>query len=284
MYARDPRWPVPVVVARPGALAAGFGQGDLRTMLTRGALATAVCSAMVTNSHSQQSLSAPAQQQQRSPGSPSSTWAADLGIINAASAPFSADPTAKRDSTAALQAAIDAGYRHNMTVFLPHGVYRVTNTLNCSQTWDGTWFPPFRVGSHVLVGETPREDGVRPTLWLPPDTPGFGNRSAGKIVLFFWHQDAAAWPASEPKTQPMNNINQVLQGIDIRIGAGNYGAVGVRHRGAQGSSLEDVTVWAGDARYRHSSCSTSCFHPIGRASVPRLTPQIAVMRLACINC
>ena len=45
----------------------------------------------------------------------------------------------------------------------------------------------------------------------------------------------------------MNNINQIVQGIDISIGSGNYGAIGIRHRGAQGSAIEDVTVWAGDA-------------------------------------
>ena len=257
-------------------------------MVARGALTAALCTLVIFNL-SQRSLSAPAQRRRvRSPAAGSSlsstSWAADLGVINAANAPFSADPTAKRDSTAALQAAINAGYQHNMTVFLPHGVYRVTNTLNCSQTWDGTWFPPFRVGSHVLVGETPPANGARPTLWLPPDTPGFCNRSAGKIVLFFWHQDdVAGWPASVPKTQPMNNINQVLQGIDIRIGARNYGAVGVRHRGAQGSSLEDVTVWAGDARYLCSTCSTPVSHPIGR-SISTMTDSTDCRHaLACIN-
>ena len=34
--------------------------------------------------------------------------------------------------------------------------------------------------------------------------------------------------------------------VDIRIGPGNLGAVGINWRGAQGTSVEDVTVYAGD--------------------------------------
>jgi len=41
-------------------------------------------------------------------------------------------------------------------------------------------------------------------------------------------------------------MNNVIQSIDVVIGAGNPGAVGVRLRGAQASHLQDVTVEAGD--------------------------------------
>ena len=174
-----------------------------------------------------------------------SSWLAELGVISVTDAPFRADPTGREDSTKSIQAALDEGYRTNVTVFFPRGTYRVTDTLNCSQTWSGPWSPPFRTGTHVLVGETPREaGGERPSLLLPPDTPGFTDRSAGKIVLFFWHQNPNS---ASTQTQPMNNINQILQGVDIRIGKGNYGAIGIRHRGAQGSAIEDVTIWAEDA-------------------------------------
>lgn len=38
----------------------------------------------------------------------------------------------------------------------------------------------------------------------------------------------------------------MIMSVDVEIGAGNAGAVGIHLRGAQGSSLEDVTVIAGD--------------------------------------
>ena len=41
--------------------------------------------------------------------------------------------------------------------------------------------------------------------------------------------------------------NNVLMSIDVRVGPGNVGAIGINWRGAQGTSLEDVTVYAGDA-------------------------------------
>jgi hypothetical protein len=40
---------------------------------------------------------------------------------------------------------------------------------------------------------------------------------------------------------------QVLQGIDIELGEGNFAACGVYHRAAQGSSVQDVTIHASDA-------------------------------------
>eukprot|EP00039_Didymoeca_costata_P026333 m.15726 g.15726 ORF g.15726 m.15726 type:complete len:804 (+) comp5475_c0_seq1:175-2586(+) len=166
----------------------------------------------------------------------------ELGVINAGAPPFNADPTGTKDATAALQAAIDEGGRTNKTVYIPLGTYRITDTLNCTQPDDGgSWFPPLRVPDHVIVGESSPE-GSRPTLWLPSATPGFTNATNGKFVVFFWHASLTGH-----FNEPMDNINQVLQGIDVRIDPGNPGAVGIRHQGAQGSSIQDVTVWAHDA-------------------------------------
>eukprot|EP01046_Picozoa_sp_COSAG06_P051054 COSAG06_NODE_8245_length_2224_cov_20.733176_1_plen_120_part_10 len=39
-------------------------------------------------------------------------------------------------------------------------------------------------------------------------------------------------------------MNTIVQSVDVVIGAGNPAAVGVRMRGAQGSGLEDVGVFA----------------------------------------
>ena len=43
------------------------------------------------------------------------------------------------------------------------------------------------------------------------------------------------------------NMNQVLSGVDIEIEPGNDDAIGVTARGAQGVSVQDVTIYAGDA-------------------------------------
>ena len=41
-------------------------------------------------------------------------------------------------------------------------------------------------------------------------------------------------------------VSSLVRALPPQVGAGNYGAVGVRLRGAQGSGLEDVTVHTGD--------------------------------------
>lgn len=47
---------------------------------------------------------------------------------------FGADKTGVEDSTAAIQAAIDAAYTsNNKTVYVPNGVYKLTNTVNITQ-------------------------------------------------------------------------------------------------------------------------------------------------------
>ena len=145
---------------------------------------------------------------------------------------------------------------------IPAGRYRVTDTLNCSISWSfmttagtdpGPPTPDFLFAAHVIVGArypagTQRSAATslqrRPaTLFVPPNTPGFTSRAMSKFVVHFWHTGSRP----DQSSQPDININQVLQGVDVEIGHGNVGAVGIMHLGAQGSSLEDVTVWAGDA-------------------------------------
>lgn len=193
------------------------------------------------------------------------------GVISVTSAPWHADPSGSVDSTAALQAAFDAGAKSRQTIFIPAGRYRVTDTLNCSIDWPfmtaqgtdpGPPTPDWLFAAHVIVGEQLHRglgkktvetvtndisDGRRrpATLFVPPNTPGFMSTAISKYVIHFYHTGRNG-PGKPPFSQPDININQILQGVDIDIMAGNVGAVGIMHIGAQGSSLEDVTVWAGD--------------------------------------
>ena len=111
------------------------------------------------------------------------------------------------------------------------------------------------------------ENNVRPsraTLVLPPNTPAFAlNRNQDNHHHHHNNNnnDAAAAATAAAMTAPLavlniTNINSngelepnilmasIVQSIDVVIGAGNPAAVGVRMRGAQGASLEDVAVFA----------------------------------------
>ena len=171
----------------------------------------------------------------------------ELGIVNVVHPPYSADPSGQQDSTRAIQSAVEYGRANKLTVFVPNGTYRLTDTLNCTEHRDGFLQPI------TLVGEVSTKG--RPTFFLPAKSTGFTNQSSPKYLVHFWEDDALK-PSSRhhtfaepptPSTVKTNvNYHQIFQGINIRIGAGNFGAIGIRLRGAQGSNIEDCEVDLGD--------------------------------------
>ena len=175
------------------------------------------------------------------------------GVVSAVS--FGADPTGVGDSTAALQNAFTAARTRNWTIFLPQGCYTVRDTLNATQPRNGRWQPV------VLVGQRPAAGGHRPTILLPPRTAGFGNAAAPKPVLLFttnWCLQPGAAERDAPSDcassyQPTDDwhssayqFNQLVQDVDVWLGSGNGGGVGIDMNGAQGTTLEDVSVIASD--------------------------------------
>ncbi len=174
---------------------------------------------------------------------------AALGFVDVTAPPFSADPTGRKDSTEAIQRAIVYARDHQMVCFFPPGEYLVSDTLECRQyrplTAGGTRRKGTREYPCVLVGS---RRGPRPRIVLAPNSPGFSDPSKPKYVIHFWAPGTGREvPLDQP--QPNINMNQMLIGIDIVIGPGNPGAVGVRHRCAQGSGVQDCTIDA-----RHGYC------------------------------
>ena len=103
----------------------------------------------------------------------------------------------------------------------------------------------------VVVGQTAGLRG-RPVLFLPKGTAGFSNTATAKPILLFETNWCLAPGASESTIATGCNssaqikddwktsayqFNQVLQGVDIHIGAHNPGAIGVDMNAAQGSTV-----------------------------------------------
>jgi len=203
---------------------------------------------------------------------------AELGYVDAAAAPFGADPTGTKDATDALQAAIDYATRHRMATYLPAGDYLVSNTLELVQpvaldadgkfhmTWSG----------NTIEGATDAP-GRRARLVLAPRAPGFGDPAQPKLVVFVHNLkppsdntadegDSDEPPAPQPgkpkkkdakqgtgETQKPNEANSltynlIFRSIDIVIGPDNRGAVALRLQGAEGCTIQDVTI---DATHGH---------------------------------
>ncbi len=147
--------------------------------------------------------------------------------------------TGNADSTAAIRKAMDAARQRGMTIYFPGGEYSVSDTLeyafNRRTAGQGGGDSPCQ-----MLGE--RGAAKRAKIVLAPAAPGFGDPTAPKPVVHIWARSVA--DPSIP--QPNISMNNVFINIDIEIGPGNPGAIGIHHDAAQGSGIEDVTVHAGD--------------------------------------
>ncbi len=163
------------------------------------------------------------------------TW----GILDITRPPYSADPSGHSDSTNAIQQAVNDARDRRMITFFPPGVYLVSRTVIASQET--------RTKPEPLLGR--RDDypcilwggtrGGRATIRLADKAPGFGDPEHPKPVIYFL--------SLKPDSQPYNpniSFNQMILSLDVDLGSGNAGAIGVDHQGAQGSVTEDVHVRA----------------------------------------
>ena len=134
------------------------------------------------------------------------------------------------DDTAAVQAAIDKVQETTGEgiVFVPSGRYRLTNTV---YVWAGI----------RLIGY----GATRPVFVLGANTPGYGDSNQQKYMVFFSGNRSGVGrggPAdgrgtATPGDAGAGTFYSAMSNIDVEIGEGNRGAVGVRGRYAQHSSI-----------------------------------------------
>jgi len=169
------------------------------------------------------------------------------GLLNVTKAPFNADNSGGSDTTEALQHALSFAREHALVAFLPGGTYVVSDTLKCDQSLfirtTGAIEGHREEGPCVIMGS--RNAGQRPRIVLAANAPGFNNPDSGKPVIHF---TARSYQGNPDDNQPNIAINNMIVNIDVEIRGGNAGAEGIRNQGAQGSGIEDVTVFANGGR------------------------------------
>ncbi|NOY81421.1 MAG: hypothetical protein GXP31_10510 [Kiritimatiellaeota bacterium] len=178
---------------------------------------------------------------------------AKLGLVDATAAPFNADPTGKRDATAALQRAIDFARDAQMVCFLPPGTYTVSDTLvmrhgihmrsHRATFMNNSNMPCVLVGSR-RGSRTPAQNRVR--IVLRARSTGFGDPKHPKYVIEHRQFDVRKFTvAKNRRGGGASLMNTVVADLDIVIGPENSGAVGMHIRSCEGSAVQNVTV---DAR------------------------------------
>lgn len=179
----------------------------------------------------------------------------DTGYLDVTQAPFRADNTGQRDATLAIQQAVYAARDMGLVCYFPAGTYLVSDTISCEQpvekmavstAHDGTTqhYWGNRERPCILMGPG---KGPRPVLRLQPRDDSFADPENPKPILYVWAQTRNDVPGrQEPiwgKQQANISFNNIVRGIDLDI-RGQSGAVGLQHAGSQGSTAEDITVYA----------------------------------------
>lgn len=118
------------------------------------------------------------------------------GVISAVDA-FRVDPTGQNDSTYGLQRAVTYARTNNVTIFLESGCYRVTDTINATESRNGRWQPVVIVGEengaasrlYKQNGKSNINDRIastlRATLFLPEATTGYTDPHSLRTMLWF---------------------------------------------------------------------------------------------------
>lgn len=135
------------------------------------------------------------------------------------------------DVTVKMQAAINKARLANKTLFIPTGIYKVSNTIECVLDFGGTngWSmltPVCIVGSSIN----------RPLILLADNAAGFSG-SIPKAVIRYRSND----PANR-RTDAM--MDGGIRSLNFDLGAGNTKAVAVYWGCAQYCFIEDISVEA----------------------------------------
>ena len=149
------------------------------------------------------------------------------------------------DDTAAIQSAIDAANTSRRVVYFNPGKYLVSDTLTVKMDWENnrnnnseTRFGQILHGSYC--------GSSKPTIRLKPGVATtLADPFEPKPVISLWRLNATQKELTTPdQTHHGKDWNQVVRNLKIEVG-NNPGAVGIRHGGAEGSSIQEVDIDVG---------------------------------------
>jgi hypothetical protein len=155
-------------------------------------------------------------------GAENCVFPADAGVVDVTKPPYNAKGDGVADDTAAIQKAFDDYPSKGAIIYLPNGVYLVSDALR----WGGK---PDQQKRTVLWGQS-RAGAV---LRLKDSCAGFENPRKPKAVLYTGRA-------------PAQRFGNEIHNVTVDTGAHNPGACGIQFIANNQGGVYDVTVVSGD--------------------------------------
>ena len=148
-------------------------------------------------------------------------------IVDVTQPPYNAIPNDGLDDTAAIQAALDAFPNGRRIIYLPNGIYDISDTLN----WPAG-IPGWTDYKHTILQGQSRDGAV---LRLKNNAPLFQNPAARRAVIF-------TGPA------PAQRFGIMIRNLTVNTGTGNPGASGVQLNANNFGGMRMVRIVSGDGQ------------------------------------
>ncbi len=152
----------------------------------------------------------------------------DAGIVDVTRAPYLAKGDGVADDTAAIQKALDDHPNRGAIIYLPNGVYKVSDTLK----WPAGDSGPGDDMKHTIMQGQSRAGTV---IKLNDNNPSYQNARKRKAVI---------WTGQAPAQRFGNEI----QNLTVDTGINNAGACGIQFIANNHGGVYNVTVQSGDGK------------------------------------
>lgn len=161
------------------------------------------------------------------PGAENIAFPEDAGIVDVTKPPYRAKGDGVTDDTGAIQRALDDHPNRGAIIYLPNGIYLVSDTIR----WTAGRSPGSEEKRTVLQGQSRRGTVIR----LRDDCPGFEDPRRPKAPI---------WTGRAPAQRFGNEVHD----LTVDTGAGNPGACGIQFIANNQGGISNVTILSGDGR------------------------------------
>lgn len=155
------------------------------------------------------------------------SFPADSGVVDVSKPPYKAVGDGITDCTAALNQAFADHPNQGAIIYLPNGVYLVSNTVR----WGGGSDGGNSFKNTILHGQS----RLGTIIKLKDESPGYGDAAKAKPII--WTGDA-----------PAQRFGNGVHHLTVDSGRGNPGCSAVQFNASNQGTLSDVTIVAGDGR------------------------------------